>query len=158
MRQEVKKYIDTADEKVVKMIHAMLEVDSDNDWWNNMPDEVKADFEIARQESENGETIPHEEIQKRYKKWLVSWTPRAWKTYEANIEYLLKEWTEKEVSRFVKLIDDKFFYLAKHPQIGSPRNKKYPNIRNCVVHKRIALIYRHKPSKNEIVYWYSGIV
>src|SRR5690606_15578422 len=86
----------------------------------------------------------------------ISWTPRAWKTYEANIEYLLKERTDKEVSRFVKLVDDKLSYLAKHPQIGSPRNKKYPNIRYCVIHKRIALIYRHKPSKNEIdllVFW-----
>lgn len=71
MRQEVKKYIDTADEKVVKMIHAMLEVDSDTGWWNSIPDNVKADVEAAIQESENGDTIPHEEIQKRYQKWLA---------------------------------------------------------------------------------------
>jgi hypothetical protein len=32
MKQEVKKYMDTADPKVVKMVHAMLEVDADNDW------------------------------------------------------------------------------------------------------------------------------
>ena len=31
LRQEVKKYIDTADVKVVKMIHVMLEVDAHND-------------------------------------------------------------------------------------------------------------------------------
>lgn len=30
MRNEVKKYIDSADEKVVKMVHAMLEVDADD--------------------------------------------------------------------------------------------------------------------------------
>jgi hypothetical protein len=71
MRQEVKKYIDTADEKVVKMIHAMLEVDSDNGWWNSMPDEVKTDVEAALLESESGKTVPHEEIQKRYQKWLA---------------------------------------------------------------------------------------
>lgn len=28
MRNEVKKYIDTADRKVLKMVHAMLEVDA----------------------------------------------------------------------------------------------------------------------------------
>lgn len=71
MRQEVKKYIDTADEKVVKMVHAMLEVDADSDWWNSMPDHVKQDVETALVESEKGETIPHEEAQKRYKKWLA---------------------------------------------------------------------------------------
>jgi hypothetical protein len=30
MRNEVKKYIDSADEKVVKMVHAMLEADADD--------------------------------------------------------------------------------------------------------------------------------
>ncbi len=71
MRQEVKKYIDTADEKVVKMMHAMLEVDADNDWWNTMPDKVRADVEVALSESENGQVVPHAEIQKRYKKWIA---------------------------------------------------------------------------------------
>lgn len=71
MRQEVKKYIDTADEKVVKMIHAMLEVDADNGWWSSMPEEVKADVEAGLLESESGKTIPHAEIQKRYQKWLA---------------------------------------------------------------------------------------
>jgi predicted transcriptional regulator len=71
MRQEVKKYIETADEKVVKMMHAMLEVDADSDWWDIMPEKVKADVEAALLESEKGQVTPHEEIQKRYKKWLA---------------------------------------------------------------------------------------
>jgi hypothetical protein len=32
MRKDVKKYIDTADPKVVKMVHAMLEVESESNW------------------------------------------------------------------------------------------------------------------------------
>jgi len=71
MRREVKKYIDTADVKVVKMLHAMLEADADNDWWNTMPDKVKADVEAALAESDKGQVIPHAEIQKHYKKWVV---------------------------------------------------------------------------------------
>lgn len=70
MRQEVKKYIDT-DEKVMKMMHAMLEVDAGNDWWDAMPDKVKADMEEALVESEKGQVTSHAEIQKRYKKWLA---------------------------------------------------------------------------------------
>ncbi|MBZ4187630.1 hypothetical protein [Niabella beijingensis] len=70
MRRDVKKYIDTADEKVVKMVHAMLEVDAENDWWDGMPDNVKKDVEVALVESENGKVTPHEEVQKRYHKWL----------------------------------------------------------------------------------------
>ena len=71
MRQQVKKYIDTADVKVVKMMHAMLEVDADNDWWDTMPDNVKADVEEALKESAKGTVTPHATIQKRYAKWIV---------------------------------------------------------------------------------------
>jgi hypothetical protein len=35
MRTEVKKYIDIAGLKVVKMVHAMLEVEKEGDWWQN---------------------------------------------------------------------------------------------------------------------------
>ena len=35
MRLEVKKYIDSADTKVVKMVHAMLEVEKESGWWQN---------------------------------------------------------------------------------------------------------------------------
>jgi site-specific recombinase XerC len=71
MRQEVKKYIDTADLKVVKMLHAMLEVDADSDWWDKMPNSIQEDIAAALLESKNGQTIPHEEIQKRYQQWIV---------------------------------------------------------------------------------------
>ena len=71
LRQEVKKYIETADAKVVRMMHAMLEVDAGSVWWDSLPDEIREDAEAALAESEKGELIPHAEIQKRYKKWLV---------------------------------------------------------------------------------------
>jgi hypothetical protein len=71
MRQEVKKYIDTADVKVVKMMHAMLEIDADSDWWDTIPDSVKADIDAALEESKKGIVTPHTEIQKRHKKWIV---------------------------------------------------------------------------------------
>lgn len=66
MRKEIKKYIDTADEKVVKMVHAMLEVDADADWWEAMPDNVKADVEEAIKQADKGNTITHEEVKKKY--------------------------------------------------------------------------------------------
>ena len=86
----------------------------------------------------------------------ISWTPRAWKTYCANIEYLEKQWTEKEITAFVLAADKRIDNLAKQPEIGTPRNKKYPNIRHTVIHKRIVLIYKYKPVKEEIellVFW-----
>ena len=71
MRKEVKKYIETADEKVVKMMHAMFEVNADEDWWDTMPDNVRSDVEEALSEADKGELILHEEIKKRYQKWLA---------------------------------------------------------------------------------------
>jgi len=71
LRQEVKKYIETADAKVVRMMHAMLEVAAGSDWWDSLPDEIRKDAEAALSESEKGDIRSHSEIQKRYKKWLV---------------------------------------------------------------------------------------
>jgi len=71
LRKEVKDYIDHADEKVVKMIHAMLETDAEEEWWDRMPDSVKEDVKAALNEADEGKIIPHTEAQKRYKKWLV---------------------------------------------------------------------------------------
>lgn len=71
MRKDVKKYIDTADPKVVKMMHAMLEVDADAGWWDEMPDNVKEDVEEAIKQADNGETLPHEQVKKKYAKWFA---------------------------------------------------------------------------------------
>jgi hypothetical protein len=70
MRQEVKKFIDAADLNVVKMMHAMLEVDANNNWWNEMPTKVEADLNAALAESTKGKVTSHATIQKRYQKWL----------------------------------------------------------------------------------------
>jgi hypothetical protein len=71
LREEVKKYIETADAKVVRMMHAMLEVDAGSGWWDSLPDEIREDAEAALAESEKGNVTQHAKIQKRYKKWLV---------------------------------------------------------------------------------------
>jgi predicted transcriptional regulator len=71
MRKDVKKYIDTADDKVVKMVHAMLEVDAEADWWDTMPDEVKADIELAIRQADKGEVLTHLEVKKKYPQWFT---------------------------------------------------------------------------------------
>ncbi len=49
----------------------MLEFDAENDWWDTMPDVVKEDIEAAISESENGQVIAHEDVQKRYQQFLA---------------------------------------------------------------------------------------
>lgn len=71
LRKEVIDYIQNADERTVKMVHAMLKADAEEDWWDEMPDDVKADLEAATQESERGEGMSHEEVKKNYGQWFA---------------------------------------------------------------------------------------
>ena len=70
LKKQAKKYLDTADEKVVKMIHAMLEVDAQKDWWDDVSGEAKASIERGLKDIETGSITPHKEVMKKYKKWL----------------------------------------------------------------------------------------
>ncbi|MGV3768175.1 MAG: hypothetical protein ACO1NW_18735 [Chitinophagaceae bacterium] len=70
MRREVKKYIDTADEKVVKMMHAMLEVEQESDWWDDLSDEARASIDRGLKEAQAGKVTSHAVVMKKYRKWL----------------------------------------------------------------------------------------
>ncbi len=70
LKKQTKKYIDTADEKVVKMIHAMLQVNAETDWWDDVSDAAKKSIEKGLQDVAAGKTRPHKEVMKKYKKWL----------------------------------------------------------------------------------------
>jgi hypothetical protein len=71
LRRDVKKYIETADDRVVKMVHAMLEADKESDFWDELPAIVKADVKVAIKQSEQGKGKPHSEVMKKYKKWIT---------------------------------------------------------------------------------------
>ena len=69
LRKDVKKYIETADGRVVKMVHAMLEADKQTDFWDELPVTVKTDVKIALKQSAQGKGKPHKDVMKKYKKW-----------------------------------------------------------------------------------------
>ena len=70
LKKQVKKYIDTADEKVIKMVHAMLEVNAEKDWWDDLPEEVKVEIHEAQNELDKGKGLPHEKVKKLYPGWF----------------------------------------------------------------------------------------
>ena len=71
LKSEVKKYIDRADEKVLKMVHAMLEVNAEeNDWWDEIPANIKDEINEAITDLDNGKGIPHEEVKKMHPEWF----------------------------------------------------------------------------------------
>jgi hypothetical protein len=71
MRKDVKKYIDQADAKVVKMVYAMLEADADTGWWDALPNSVKDDVEISLRQADKGELMSHEAVKKKHPQWFT---------------------------------------------------------------------------------------
>ena len=69
LREEVKTMIDKADEKTIRMMYAMLEVEADNDWWETMPDSVKAEVEESIAQADRNEGISHDKAIQKLKKW-----------------------------------------------------------------------------------------
>ena len=70
LRKSVKKQIDEADEKSLKMVRAMLEAEEEHDWWDDLSDEARASIEQGLKDAEEGKLTPHKEVMKKYKKWL----------------------------------------------------------------------------------------
>ena len=70
MKKLAKKYLDNADEKTIKMVYAMLEVDAEKDWWDDLPDAAKKSIGRGLSDIKNGKVSSHEEVLKKYKKWL----------------------------------------------------------------------------------------
>ncbi|MBN2817623.1 MAG: type II toxin-antitoxin system RelE/ParE family toxin [Bacteroidales bacterium] len=71
----------------------------------------------------------------------ISWTDLALADYHKNIDYLLKEWSEKVALTFIDDVDAVLVELKRGKVEFKESN--YKNIRECVVCKQITLYYRH---------------
>ena len=70
LRKTVKKQIDTADEKSLKIIQAVLDVREEHDWWDDLSDAARYSIEQGLKEADEGKLTPHKEVMKKYKKWM----------------------------------------------------------------------------------------
>ena len=70
LRDEVKRYVDKADERILKVVYAMLETDMQEDWWNDLSDKEKASIEEGIRDAKAGRVTPHSEVVKKYDRWL----------------------------------------------------------------------------------------
>jgi thiamine pyrophosphate-dependent acetolactate synthase large subunit-like protein len=61
-----------SDIEVLQALKTLLshKVTKEADWWNTISEEERNEIKQGLEEL-NGEVIPHEEILKKYKKWLV---------------------------------------------------------------------------------------
>ena len=70
LRKQVQEYISVADEKSLRIVQAILEIEQEEDWWDTMPPHVQKSVELAIKESDRDDCVPHEEVMKMYKQWL----------------------------------------------------------------------------------------
>ena len=59
----------TTDQGIINHIKAVFSTQS-QDWWEELPEEIKISVEKGLLLSQKGQTIPHDQVMKRYKKWL----------------------------------------------------------------------------------------
>jgi hypothetical protein len=65
----VKKLLNTNDKGIIDHLKVVFSTE-DELWREEYPDEIRQSIEIGIKQSESGQTIPHEEVMKRFGKWL----------------------------------------------------------------------------------------
>jgi hypothetical protein len=65
----VKRLLDTDDESVIQQVKEIFE-SHEKDFWNDLPEHVKAGTERARKQADAGLLTPHEEVMKKYTRYL----------------------------------------------------------------------------------------
>ena len=64
-----KRVLETEDKDIINYMNAIFD-NQPNNWFEELPDEIKAAVERGLKQSKNGESRPHSEVMKKYKKWL----------------------------------------------------------------------------------------
>ena len=70
----------------------------------------------------------------------IIWAERADKDLQNIIDYLLEEWSEKEVAGFVKALDQRLQVIIENPRLFAT-SEKLKNIRKCVLTKQTTIYY-----------------
>ncbi len=65
-----KKIIDTEDKGIINHIKAIFDTQPDTNWFESLPDDVRASVQQGIKEADRGEGTPHTVVMKRVKKWL----------------------------------------------------------------------------------------
>ena len=70
LKKQVKRFVDRASEKELRMIYNIFEINNEEDWWGVISKEHQKAIKAAIEEADKGQVIPHSEMVKKYSKWL----------------------------------------------------------------------------------------
>ena len=85
----------------------------------------------------------------------IKWTSLAKESFDDNVLYLHKEWTEREIIHFVNAVEAKLRLIAISPELFTTSNKR-KHIRKTIINKQIVLFYRHSKQSKRVellVFW-----
>jgi len=66
IREEVQHYLENADDRMLKIGHAILEADSQEDFWDELPITVQDNIHTAIKQSEKAMGRSHKEVMSKY--------------------------------------------------------------------------------------------
>jgi plasmid stabilization system protein ParE len=81
--------------------------------------------------------------------YQIVWTPKAVKGYDRIVNYLQENWTDKEVSNFIKETNKFLDVLINHPEILQKTSKR-KNLYRGPINKLTILTYRIRPKAQQI--------
>lgn len=70
LKQEIKEGMDKASIKTLRILHQILEIENEEDWWDDLPLEVQQGIDEGIKQADNGEVISHHEFMKKNKRWF----------------------------------------------------------------------------------------
>ena len=70
LKKEIKKNIEAANEKTLRIIHQILQIEDEQDWWDDLPKEVQEAIDEGIEQANKGQVFSHETFLKRNKLWL----------------------------------------------------------------------------------------
>ena len=86
---------------------------------------------------------------------IIKWSHEAVKTFDDNINYLIREWSENEIRNFIKQTNLRIASIELNPKLYR-RSEKHPRIRRVSINKNITLFYQYYPTKKEVtllIFW-----
>ena len=87
--------------------------------------------------------------------YRIQWTDHALSELEDTIEYLEKNWTERELKNFARELDHTIELISKNPELFQTSKQK-KTVRRAVVAKFNDLYYRQKNETVEILSLFSN--
>ncbi len=68
LKQNIIRSLDQVDEKVLRMVQSILQIEQEHDFWDDLPEEIRNEVDEALLQADKGiiKGKPHDEVMKKY--------------------------------------------------------------------------------------------